>query len=205
MKRQRYVNVTVSPAIPDNGRTHCFLMRSCSRCMVVWPLAKYNVVVALTALPPTATPMMPLSLLLLLHVARKPFQTDTWHCFCFFTCEVRALHKYSGKEALLSLPSALGMALERAEGIIREIGEAGSCRLIQLGAVGHSPKCSHSNLYVTAEIASERQTGNERPFSFPFLPSPKYPSQIQPATAALLVIATQGWRECTLVSLNSLT
>ena len=77
--------------------------------------------------PPTATPMMlfsPTS-----RVARKPCPTDTWHCFCFFTCEVRALHKYSGKEALLSLPSALGilgMALERAEGIIREIGEASS-------------------------------------------------------------------------------
>ena len=138
-----------------------------------------------------------LSLLLLLHVARKPFQTDTWawHCFCFFTCEVRALHKYSGKEALLSLPSALGilgMALERASGGYHPRNRR-SCRSIQLGPVAgrafHSPKCSHSKLYVTAEIASERASDRRRmnglSFSFPTLPSPKYPSQIQPATAAL--------------------
>ena len=189
--------------------------------MVVWPLAKYNVVVALTALPPAATPMMPLSLSYFSFMLQENHsrQTDTWawHCFCFFTCEVRALHKYSGKEALLSLPSALGilgMALERASE--RRVSSAKSEKLQvdpawagRVGRAFHSPKCSHSKLYVTAEIASERASDRRRmnglSFSFPTLPSPKYPSQIQPATAALLAIATQGWRECTLVSSNSLT
>ena len=162
-----------------------------------------------------------LSLLLLLHVARKPFQTDTWawHCFCFFTCEVRALHKYSGKEALLSLPSALGilgMALERASE--RRVSSAKSEKPAAAGrsslgrSVGrafHSPKCSHSKLYVTAEIASERASDRRRmnglSFSFPTLPSPKYPSQIQPATAAaLLVTATQEGMYSSLFKLSHL-
>ena len=160
MKRQRYVNVTASPAIPDNGRAHCFLMRSCSRCMVVWPLAKYyNVVVALlTALPPAATPMMPLSLSYFSFMLQENHsrQTDTWawHCFCFFTCEVRALHKYSGKEALLSLPSALGilgMALERASGGYHPRNRRsrhGSCRSIQLGPVASVEHSIRQNAHI---------------------------------------------------------
>ena len=91
--------------------------------------------------------------------------------------------------AHLSLPSALGMrmALVRASKGYHPRNRR-SQQLdpaMQPGKEGHAPKCSHSNLYVTAASASDSRAG-ERDDCFPsyLLPVPNTPPIIQPVAAA---------------------
>ena len=180
------------------------MMRSCSRCMVVWPLAKYNVVVALTALPSrcdtndaslSLSPTSP-------SCCKKtiPDRQTHGHGIVFASSLVKCVPCTNTVERkrfflFLQLLGFLGWHWsERASGGYHPRNRRSRHLQVDPAWVGRRSGIPFAKMLTfqtlchcrDSERASDRRGRrmNGLSFSFPTLPSPKYPSQIQPATAA---------------------